>query len=263
MEAINNEEIDYFYKTVQDNYSKIPGMPISYWVSENLRLSFVVGKRMDEIISPKIGMRTGNNSLFLRLWFEVNFYESRLKNASIETSEQGIKWIPYNKGGAFRRWYGNYDYVINWLDNGRDIKENTRRVYPQLGENLSWKITNESYYFLSGITWPAITSGKLSMRYRDKGSIFDVAGMSAFSEDIDSLLYVLAIGNSNVGDYILNILNPTINAQVSDFKNIPVLLIETNLRESVNDAVKKNISLSKTDWNSFEISWDFKKHILL
>ncbi|MCM6931603.1 BREX-1 system adenine-specific DNA-methyltransferase PglX [Enterococcus italicus] len=185
---------------------------------------------MDELILPKIGMRTGDNARFLRQWYEVSYSNSKLNDATKDYTEQEVKWVPYNKGGSFRKWYGNYDYVVNWLDNGNEIKENTRRVYPQLGENLSWKITNESYYFLASITWAAVTSNRLSMRYREHGSIFDVAGMSAFSDDSDLLFYILGLGNSNIGDYLLRILNPTINAQVGYFKNIPVIRKENEDR---------------------------------
>lgn len=262
LESIDNNNVDFLYHTNQDNFAKIPGQPLSFWVSENLISAFILGNRMEEMISPKIGMRTGNNTRFLRQWYEVSSVNTNLINASIESTQQNITWVPYNKGGSFRRWYGNYDYVVNWLNNGNEIKENTRRVYPQIGENLSWKITNESFYFLPSITWPAITSGKLSMRYRKKGSIFDVAGMSAFSSDDKLLYYILGLGNSNVGDYLLKILNPTINAQVGDFKNIPVLY-EENIESLSITRVKENISLAKDDWDLNEISWDFKKNTLI
>lgn len=149
---------------------------------------------------------------FLRFWHEVD------KNNIIigcKSAEEQIasnkKWVPYNKGGEFRRWYGNNDYVVNWYNNGEEIKENTRKVYPQLGENLGWKISNEQYYFKRGITWSGVTSSKCSYRAYPTGFIFDSGANGLFVYDEQNYCYVLGCLNNSISLYILSVINPTIN----------------------------------------------------
>ena len=181
------------YKRSKSAFGDIPGSPIAYWASDQVRKGFREEKKLGEISPPKIGMRTGDNKRFLRQWFEVSLDQIGF---NIDNAEDGItsrkKWFPYNKGGAFRKWYGNQDYVVNWQNDGEEIKENTRKVYPSLGDNLGWKISNEIFYFLEGITWSKVSSAKLSVRYIPKGFIFDTAGLSIFS-DIEVLLIELAV----------------------------------------------------------------------
>lgn len=153
-----------FAQVSADNFSKIPGAPVAYWVSEHF-VALFDEKSVRDVAFAGIGMRTGDNDRFLRFWHEVNrrkMFTSCL-NAN-EALQVHAKWIPYNKGGEFRRWYGNNEYVVNWEDDGKEIKDNTRRVYPQLTDNLGWKISNEKYYFHEGITWTVISSKKTSFR---------------------------------------------------------------------------------------------------
>lgn len=251
-----------FAQVSSDNFSKIPGMPVAYWVSENFIKSFQY-TTIEDFGFAGIGMRTGDNERFLRFWHEVD------KNNIIigcKSAEEQIasnkKWVPYNKGGEFRRWYGNNDYVVNWYNNGEEIKENTRKVYPQLGENLGWKISNEQYYFKRGITWSGVTSSKCSYRAYPTGFIFDSGANGLFVYDEQNYCYVLGCLNNSISLYILSVINPTINTGAGTVRKIPLLFNEYYKNE-IDSLVQQNIDLSKSDWDSFETSWDFQTHPLL
>lgn len=263
-----NEKRDAFlshqnlYVSCADNFSKIPGIPVAYWVSENFIKSFQY-TTIEDFGFAGIGMRTGDNERFLRFWHEVD------KNNIIigcKSAEEQIasnkKWVPYNKGGEFRRWYGNNDYVVNWYNNGEEIKENTRKVYPQLGENLGWKISNEQYYFKRGITWSGVTSSKCSYRAYPTGFIFDSGANGLFVYDEQNYCYVLGCLNNSISLYILSVINPTINTGAGTVRKIPLLFNEYYKNE-IDSLVQQNIDLSKSDWDSFETSWDFQTHPLL
>ncbi|MFC4711065.1 hypothetical protein ACWOEJ_04415 [Enterococcus eurekensis] len=212
---------------------------------------------MDEIVQPKVGLQTGSNDNFIRLWWEVDQTKVKYDTVSIPDSiHSGKKWFPYNKGGSFRRWYGNYDYVVNWENDGQEI----RNFVDDNGKQRS-VVRNPGFYFKEAITWPLITSGGLSARFREQGSIHDVSGMSAFSGTRINTYYVLGIVNTPIGNNILKVLNPTINSQVGDFQNIPVIFDASNFR--IIELVKANIGITKTDWNQFDDRWEFAKHPLI
>jgi hypothetical protein len=242
--------------TSQDNFEKIPGMPIAYWASSNLIEAFENGKPMNSIIDPKQGLATADNNRFLRLWHEVDINKISFNSNSIESSiESKAKWFPYNKGGARRQWYGNYDYVVNWENDGFEI-----RNFKDNNGKLRSRPQNTSYYFKEAITWSLITSGGFSIRYREVGSIHDVAGMSAFSNNHDKLMYILGLMSTKISNFIFKMLNPTINLQIGDFNNFPVLFSED---ERIIKLVEENIAIAKEEWNSYEETWEFKKHPFL
>ena len=223
LEAINSE-VDYQYVANDMNYLNIPGNPIAYWADKHVFEAFTIGDSLDEYGFAGIGMRTGDNKRFLRFWYEISLLKfSDNCESYFDTIETNIKWIPYNKGGKFRKWYGNNDYVVNWENNGFEIKENTKKVYPQLGDNLGWKISNEKYYFKEGITWTGVTSGKFSGRYYSNGFIFDSGANGLFVNENKNFCYMLGLLNSNLTDFILNILNPTINCGAGTIRNVPIL----------------------------------------
>lgn len=261
LEAIDNKKCRYFYEVMQEDFTKIPGMPIAYWISENTREIFSQNT-LKEIASPCIGMRTGDNARFLREWYEVDDNKVGIGYSSaIDAKNSNKKWFPYNKGGAFRRWYGNNELVVNWENDGAEIKAETRRRYPMLGENLSWKISNEKFYFRKSITWSDITSAAFSGRYSDCGALFDVKGSSCFPEE-KNIYYIIGLLNTKITQEIIKILNPTITTQVGDMARIPTI-IDEHRKPKVEEMSSQNIELAKEDWNSFETSWDFKKHPLL
>ncbi len=262
LEAISNHDCGYYYEQNSDNFTKIPGAPVAYWLSLNLFDVFGNEPPLASISKPKTGMRTGDNERFLRIWYEVQW--SKLAFGCLNKDEAlrtHAKWFPYNKGGDFRVWYGNNSLVVNWENDGNEIKENTRRVYPQLGDNLGWKITNEQDYFRKGITWTALTSSSNSFRYSPSGFIFDSnKGPMLFAEG-DYLLLLLGLLTSAVSKYILAILNPTLSLQNGDLEKLPVLFpVEKDL---VVQFVKENIAIAKEEWDFFETSWDFQRHPLI
>ncbi|CUW05715.1 putative type II restriction enzyme methylase subunit [Leuconostoc inhae] len=258
LNAVNSTESKDVYRTNQANFKKIPGSPIAYWVSANLIHDFEVGTRMEKIVEPRQGLATADNNRFLRQWFEVSLNNIKFDAKSIDESiSSNKKWFPYNKGGSYRKWYGNYDYVVNWENDGREI-----RNFKDSTGKLRSRPQNTNYYFREAITWSAITSGVFSVRLMRSGFVFSNAGMAAFNDNHDTLLLLLSLMNSKVGNYILKILNPTINLGVGDFNNMPVLLNRFP-RNSVILTTNKILIVTVKDWDSFETSWDFTQHPLL
>ena len=248
-----------FNQISQDEFTKIPGQPISYWVSENLIHDFVIGKRMDEVVTPKQGLATADNNRFLREWWEVEHDKIKFDAKSIpDAVESGKKWFPYNKGGSFRRWYGNYDYVVNWENDGQEI----RNFVDDKGK-LRSRPQNTEYYFKEAITWSDVTSGNFSIRYREIGSLFDSTGPSIFSVSRNDRIYLLGLLNTPVGNYVFKILNPTIHMHVGYASLFPTL-INLSIRDRVINISKKCIDIAKEDWLCSETGWtNFKKHPLI
>ncbi|AFR22050.1 BREX-1 system adenine-specific DNA-methyltransferase PglX [Lactobacillus helveticus] len=252
LEVISDPTVKYLYHTDQSNFDKIPGSPIAYWASENLINDFEKGTSLGEVVQAKVGLQTGDNKRFLRQWFEVGIDNISFNSHSIKDSvESGKKWFPYNKGGSYRKWYGNYDYVVNWQNDGYEIRH---FAWPN-GKQRS-VVRNSQVYFKEAVTWSDITSGSFAMRFRKNGSIHDVTGMSIFSLQKDKLYIVLGIMNSKIGQYILKILNPTIHTQIGNIVNIPILL---DVDHNTTFILQSNLNISKTDWDAFETSWDFQK----
>lgn len=244
------------FKADQSKFIKIPGSPIAYWVSNALFSAFENGVPLGEIADSKQGLATADNNSFLRLWFEVN--QNNIKyNAhnSKEALESNLKWFPYNKGGEFRKWYGNNDYVVNWENNGWEIKN----FKDNNGKQRS-VIRNPGFYFQPSVTWSLVSSGAAAFRYKPPGSIFDVGGMSFFTPT--DYLYLLAYANSPVSKAGLEVIAPTINYQCGDIAKLPVIKDESS-RKFIECLAQENINLSQQDWDSFEFSWDFKKHPLI
>ena len=256
LEVISDPTVKYLYHTDQSNFNKIPGSPIAYWASENLINDFEKGTSLGEVVQAKVGLQTGDNKRFLRQWFEVGIDNISFDSHSIKDSvESGKKWFPYNKGGSYRKWYGNYDYVVNWQNDGYEIKH---FAWPN-GKQRS-VVRNSQVYFKEAVTWSDVNSGTFSLRYRSKGSIHDVKGMSAFSKDNNLLFKILALLNAKIGNYVFKMINPTISLQIGNFVNFPFINYKN---ESLIELVKSNIKLGKQDWDAFETSWDFKKSPLL
>lgn len=256
LEAIIDPTVKYLYHTDQSNFDKIPGSPIAYWASENLITDFEKGTPLGELVDAKQGLATADNKRFLRQWFEVGIDNISFNSHSIKDSvESGKKWFPYNKGGSYRKWYGNYDYVVNWQNDGYEI----RHFADDKGKIRS-RPQNTEFYFKEAVTWSDITSGSFAMRFRKNGSIHDVTGMSIFSLQKDKLYIVLGIMNSKIGQYILKILNPTIHTQIGNIVNIPILL---DVDHTTTFILQCNLKISKQDWDAFETSWDFQKNPLL
>lgn len=256
-----NEKITEFHNrrnwhyVKQSNFAKIPGAPVAYWVSENVIKTFEYDK-IGDVAKPRQGLATGCNDIFLRYWDEVdcnkiNFAAISIKNAV----ESATKWFPYNKGGDYRKWYGNNEFIVNWEHDGNLI-----RNFKNEQGKLRSRPQNTDYYFKESFSWSLITSGGISFRYKPNGFIFDVAGMSCFTDK--NLEYFLALCNTPVVDAYMKIIAPTINYQAGDIAKIPVIFKQER-NEQVIALVKENISFSKSDWDAFETSWDFTHHPLL
>lgn len=245
------------FETKQKSFDKVPSNPVAYWHTDKF-LEIFQKTTIGKVAHAYIGMRTGDNNRFLRLWYEVNrkkiFFHAESANDVIINNG---KWVPYNKGGEYKKWFGNNDYIVNWENNGEEIKDNTRRVYPQLGDNLNWKITNEKLYFKEGLTWTVVTS-KVCFRKYDKGFIFSNSGQAIIG---DNLWDILGLLNSNVTQVVLNLLSPTLGFESGYINKIPVIKYENS--NYVKEKVIENIGIAKYDWDSFEISWDFQHHPLL
>ena len=257
IQAIKNPECGYFYEASANDFKRIKGHPIAFWASEEMLNAFEKYPTISEIAPPKQGLATANNDLYLKLWFEPLFSKigMGMHNCS-EAQKSGYKWFPYNKGGAFRRWYGNRDYVVNWENDGEEIKN-----FKDEHGKIRSRPQNTSYYFKQGITWSDITSASFSGRFTEAGFIFDIKGSSGFPNNSE-IYYVLGFLNSSVSQKCIKILNPTITTQVGDMSRIPVEVKEC-YKEPVDSKVEDAIQLSQRDWDSFETSWDFKKHPLL
>lgn len=237
---------------LQRNFNKIPGSPMGYWASEKMIRCFE-GKKVSDVCFAGIGMRTGDNLRFLRNWHEIS-------NAKLSFNN-GDKWIPYNKGGEFRRWYGNNDYVVNWEYNGVEIKENTRLHYPELGDNLGWKISNEQYYFKPGITWTGVSTRAFNCRWYPKGFIFDSGANGMFPFEVKDTWPLMGLLNTKVANTIITLMNPTINYGAGTIRQIPYIKLEDI--DHITSLVRRNISISRQDWDAHETSWDFKENELV
>ena len=243
----------------QQNFEKIPGSPIGYWVSEKMITIFEDSNSIEKIANPRKGLATTDNNRFIRFWVEVNLNKVGLNFKDAEIAKQSEKkWFPLNKGGGTREWYGLNLYLINWQNNGLDLKETIIQHYH--GGSYTKEIRSEEYYFKDSITWSALTSGKPTFRYSDYGALFDSAGSSMFPLSQDSN-YILGLLNSNVGYYILKLINPTLNYGAGTVSNFPLY----NKRENdvVENLVSQNISISKQDWDAHETSWDFEENELV
>lgn len=248
-----------------DDFKKIPGSPIAYWVSDKVREIFHDSSSLSQFVKPMIGMRTGDNDRFMRRWYEVSLKESHFNSqSSAEAMESQKKWFPYQKGGSFRRWYGNLEYLVNWFNDGYEIKDNTLTNYPQLSwDNLGWKISNEKSYFLPSITWTATSSSYFGVRFADSGCLYDVKG-SFCSPSEDLLLLILGLLGSKFTESVVKILNPTIEIQPRDIAVIPYLHDKLSLKkDEINFVVNKLIGISKLNWNSYETAWDFSQNPII
>lgn len=250
-EAIQNPTCGWFYRRNADAFKQIPSTPIAYWASDALLDAFGNAKQLSEYGKPRQGLATGENARFVREWWEVDDCKSVYSCGSIQESiESACKWFPYNKGGDFRKWYGNNECVINWENDGHSVREYPGSV-----------IRNPDYYFRSSITWSKISSGSIAFRFKPAGHVFDVAGTSVFSDD-ESLKYLQGACNSSVIMRVASMLSPTLNFEVGQIATYPIIQNE-DLKPLVNATVDSCRELSKTDWDSFEASWDFKRHPLL
>ncbi|MCQ6266317.1 BREX-1 system adenine-specific DNA-methyltransferase PglX [Fictibacillus sp. WQ 8-8] len=239
-----------FAEVRQSSYKEIPGAPIAYWASKRVIEIFRESLMLKDIADPRQGLATGNNEMFLRLWHEVNYIEIGFrfnKIADIHLSNK--KWVPCNKGGSYRKWYGNNSILIKFDDKSFEQLKNQ-------GNNLP----SRQYYLKKGLTWSTLTTGPLSVRYCDEGFVFETKGSMCFPKDYAKLEYILGYLNSKLVSHFIKFLSPTIDYHEGPLGKLPVILFEN---DSINEMVSQNISISKKYWDNYEVSWDFIKHPLL
>jgi len=238
------------------DFQSIPGSPIAYWVSKRERDLFTVNRSLQDYGITRLGMTTGSNDRFLRLWFEVNSTSISFNIKSLEDSIRlTTNWVPYNKGGTFRKWYGNEEYIVLWKNNGEAIKK-----FATSEGRIRSTVPNTEYYFLKCISWSKVSSGKIAFR-RKNHSIFDVAGACYFSDD-KYFNYLHGLLNSVVIEHLLKIISPTLNFEGGQIASLLVILCDETVTR-VSDLVERNIAISITDWDSYEVSREFKKHPLM
>lgn len=244
------------FRVRPSDFAKIPGSPIAYWISDQFRAAFDNCVFFEELATPRQGLGTTNNEMFVRPWPEVSFVGIQFGAANRkEAQDSGRKWFPYNKGGDYRRWYGNQEFVVNWLNDGADVKEYIKNKNPNVARS-------ETQYFKSGITWGLITSGAFSCRVLPQGFVFDVGGSSAFPA---AQYRELCLGflNSKLSASLLRCINPTVNTQVGDLKRLPFKKEMLTRADEFAPCVQEMETIARADWDAFEISWNFREQPLL
>lgn len=247
--------LNRFDSTIQDDFKKIPGSPIAYWVGHTILDAFEKIPSIDEYSIFKQGMATSDNERFLRYWHEINFRSSDLSCSNpSELAKSNAKWFPYNKGGSYRKWYGNNEYLVNWENDGQEMKDFTATL-PQ----GTWvRLKSREYYCLPNITYSGLSSGDFACRVSDSGFLFDTKGSCIFTENYDDLLKLSALLNSKISQKFLDILCPTLDYSMVGVKKLPALLMSKTL-----DLVKEARNSARKDWDSYEISWDFTQNPIL
>lgn len=247
------------YVAEQDNFSKIPGSPVAYWAGIAEINAFATNPIIDDVFETKNGMSTTNNNLFLRLWFECDKQKCGFGSYTAESAKNSKKkWFRYNKGGEFRRWYGNNDYLVNWENDGEELKAYVTKHYG----SYSKEIRGESRYFCESITWSGVTSSATGFRYSSQGALFDSGANGLFADNTESLMYLLGFLNTRLVVNFVKIKNPTINTGSGTVGKLPIC-IDSSRKSDVNALAYECVDLSRTDWDSFETSWDFAEHPLV
>lgn len=227
----------------QSNFSRIPGSPVAYWASPQEILIYSNNQRLSERFETRNGMSTTNNDLFLKMWYEVLSQKIGLADYTAETAKKsGKKWFPYNKGGEFRRWYGNRIYVVNWENDGYDLKAYVSARYG----SYSKEIRSENRYFYESLTWSGVGASKSGFRYSPKGVIFDSGANGLFAPTTNELLYTLGLLNSLLVDRLLELINPTINTGSGTVGNFPVMVCESAFSAVITLSMQC-VSISKID----------------
>jgi len=249
--AISDPHHPLRYRASNADFEVFPGKIIAYWASEAVRRAFISGVSVTDILNPAQGLSTADNDKFLRLWHEVSNLDFNIDAGSTSEAElSGKKWFPHNKGGGFRKWYGNNDYVVNWQKNGYEIKQYKGAA-----------VRNPKFYFKPAITWSIISSGDIAFRYKPAGHIFNMAGASIYGDESE-LSYAQAILNSKPMLAISKMISPTLNNNIGEVSLYPIIQ-SPRYRDEVIRLVEECRELSKADWDAFETSWDFERHPLL
>ena len=246
----------YFFRASAEDFRKIPGGAIAYWVSQRTLQIFSTFKPLKNFANPRQGMATTNNDKFLRQWFEVERKKTGFGLSPDEGKKAFFKWYPINKGGEFRRWYGNLFFVVNFENNGKtlcDYIDNT----PGVKVKSNGRVINRDRYFHEGLTWSTISSADFSLRYTPQGSLFETKGAMIFFDDPTYTKAVLGILNTKITGHLLKATSPTLDFHEGPIGRLPILITEQTINQEARNRAEAAVVLAKTDWDSYEISWDF------
>lgn len=258
IENAERKEVEFFadennYYAMQEDFTVIPGSPIAYWISDKLREAFNYGVVLSDVSAPRKGNSTSNNDKFLRYWYEVQLSTINIGAKNIVREETLIKrWFPYNKGGSYRKWYGNNEYVVDWKNDAEEMRNIPTAV-----------IANYQFFMQPGITWSTISGGKIGVRRFGNGFIFDNKGECLFANNQEELDYFAGFMNSNVAMEFLKFLSPTLDFNCGNIARLPIISTTDDIKTIVIQIVQSNHKLMERDWDSFESSWDFTKHPFL
>ena len=242
------------YRVGQISFSKIPGVPVAYWISPEV-LKLFDERTVGSIADAKSGMTTTDNTRFLRLWEEVNCQKIGFGYSNIaDTQDMKYKWFPFCKGGDFRRWAGNESFVVNWFNNGEEIRVAAEGA-------TGGRLVNIDCALRECLVWTKISSANISLRMKKQGIFFSDAAPGVFANR-ETLYYLLALLNTKYANEIIKLINPTLNFVPGAVSSVPVKKDEKN-KGKIIEIAEENVQLSEQDWDSFETSWDFKKHPLL
>lgn len=242
------------YRVGQISFSKIPGVPVAYWISPEV-LKLFDERTVGSIADAKSGMTTTDNTRFLRLWEEVNCQKIGFGYGNIaDTQDMKYKWFPFCKGGDFRRWAGNESFVVNWFNNGEEIRIAAEGA-------TGGRLVNIDCALRECLVWTKISSANISLRMKKQGIFFSDAAPGVFANR-ETLYYLLALLNTKYANEIIKLINPTLNFVPGAVSSVPVKKDEKN-KGKIIEIAEGNVQLSEQDWDSFETSWDFKKHPLL
>lgn len=257
LEAIRNPTCGWFYRADATTFHDIPGSPIAYWASEAIITAFNNCRPLGSWLTTREGMATADNDRFVRCWWEVSAKQSNLSCANtVEAIASAAKWFPYQKGGDYRKWFGNNELVVDWADDGKAIKQN---IDPATGRIRSHNY-NGDYAFREGITWSSLSSGKIHLRHSPQGALFDSKGAKGFADNTDKAFYALGLTNSSAASSFLSFLAPTLDFKVGDVIEIP----DPGAKLEIVTPVARNcVRLSKQEYDSQETSWDFKRNRLV
>ncbi len=243
----------YFFRSSAKDFNQLPGRPIAYWASVNMLKAFVGNQPLHQVATPRAGMITGNNAKFVRLFHEVNFNGISTDSISRDAAKRSQKrWFPYQKGGPFRKYYGNMEYVVDWKDDGLLLRTTTDSK-----GKVPAHAFNEDYIFRVNVNWSAVSSGSFSSRITISGCLFDASGSAAFPEDSELVYVISSFLNSPIARKMISFINPTLNFQAWEIGSLPLLEAESQDLTEIKSNTRTLREHAKIDWDSSETSWDF------
>jgi type II restriction/modification system DNA methylase subunit YeeA len=256
LEAISNKRSSWFHRAAATDFQKISGSPIAYWVSDITLDIFADFDQLKDHANPRQGMATTKNDLFLRQWFEVAKSKSGFGLSPEDGRRSALKWFPVNKGGEFRRWFGNNFFVVNFENNGKTICDYIDNT-PGVKVKSNGRVINRDRYFREGLTWSTISSAEFSLRYSPQGSLFETKGAMIFFDDQTETKAVLGLLNTKITSHLLKATSPTLDFHEGPIGRMPILISDLTINRESKARAEEAVDLAKSDWDAYETSWDF------